>query len=205
MCQHARAILGLDVIVGTLPNAKCQADSYDVALMFHVIEHVPDPSQTLSEPFRMLRSDGILVVETPRYDTVAFKLLGPRERNLLCEGRVYFFTTSTPERIAQKVGFSVLRHVYVGRSLILDRQSWNIGRISKIKVIQSQARGDLTIATPDRNQAENKHFTICSVFSIRSRSAPKAESEREPNIAVAQHSDAPALTRSWAMKDLLIL
>jgi 2-polyprenyl-3-methyl-5-hydroxy-6-metoxy-1,4-benzoquinol methylase len=137
-CEHARAILGLDVIAGTLPNAKCRADSYDVALMLHVIEHVPDPCQTLSELFGMLRPGGIVVVETPRYDTLAFKLLGHRERSVLCEGHVYFFTTSTLERIARKVGFSVLRHAYVGRSLTLDRLLWNIGRISKIKVIQSK-------------------------------------------------------------------
>ena len=137
-CQHARAIFGLNVIAGTLPNANCQADSYDVALMMHVIEHVPDPCQTLSELFRMLRPGGILVVETPRYDTLTFKLLGHRERSVLCEGHVYFFTTSTLERIAQKVGFSVLRRAYVGRSLTLDRLLWNIGRISKGKVIQSK-------------------------------------------------------------------
>ena len=51
---------------------------------------------------------------------------------------MYFFTTSTLERIAQKVGFSVLRRAYVGRSLTLDRLLWNIGRISTGMVIQSK-------------------------------------------------------------------
>jgi len=60
----------------------------------------------------MLRPGGILVVETPRYDTLTFKLLGHRERSVLCEGHVYFFTTSTLEPIAQKVGFSVLQFVW---------------------------------------------------------------------------------------------
>jgi SAM-dependent methyltransferase len=137
-CQHARAILGLNVIADTLPNAKCPTDAYDVALMMHVIEHVPDPCQTLSELFRILRPGGILVLETPRYDTLAFKLLGHRERSVLCEGHVYFFTTDTLEQIAQKVGFSVLRRAYVGRSLTMDRLLWNIGRISKVKAIQSK-------------------------------------------------------------------
>ncbi|MHB8815140.1 MAG: class I SAM-dependent methyltransferase [Steroidobacteraceae bacterium] len=135
-CEHARVILGLDVILGTLPSAQCQAASYEVALMMHVIEHVPDPCQTLHELFRILRPGGILVIETPRYDTLTFKLLRHRERSVLCEGHVYFFTTSTLERIAQKAGFSVLRRVYVGRSLTLDRLLWNVGRMSKNKVVQ---------------------------------------------------------------------
>jgi len=137
-CQHARTILGLNVITGTLPNAKCRADSYDVALMLHVIEHVSDPCQTLSDLFQMLRPGGVLVVETPRYDTITFKLLGHRERSVGCEGHVYFFTTRTLERIAQKIGFSVLTRTYVGRSLTLDRLLWNVGRISKSTAVQSK-------------------------------------------------------------------
>src|SRR6185312_3466871 len=136
-CEHARVILGLDVIAGTLASAKCQADSYDAALMIHVIEHVPDPCETLRELFRVLRPGGVLVVETPRYDTLIFRLLRHRERSILCEGHVYFFTTRTLEGIAQKAGFSVLRRAYVGRSLTLDRLLWNVGRITKSRMIQA--------------------------------------------------------------------
>src|SRR6185312_10389160 len=136
-CEHARVKLGLDVIAGTLAGARCQADSYDAALMIHVIEHLPDPCQTLRELFRILRPGGILVVETPRYDTLTFRLLRHRERSILCEGHVYFFTTKTLEGIAGKAGFSVLRRAYVGRSLTLARLLWNVGRVCRSRMIQT--------------------------------------------------------------------
>jgi hypothetical protein len=41
------------------------------------------------------------------------------------------------ERIAQKVGFSVLRRDYVGRALTLDRLLWNVGRLARGKAIQA--------------------------------------------------------------------
>jgi 2-polyprenyl-3-methyl-5-hydroxy-6-metoxy-1,4-benzoquinol methylase len=143
-CLHARQMLGLDVVADTLSNLQCAADTYEVALMMHVVEHVPDPYRTLSDVYRLLRPGGVLVVETPRYDTWSFKLLGHRERSILCEGHVYFFTTRTLEHLAQKVGYSVVRRDYVGRTLTLDRLLWNVGRISRnqgiLAAIESASR-----------------------------------------------------------------
>jgi hypothetical protein len=75
-------------------------------------------------------------METPRYDTLMFKLLGKRERSLSCDGHIYFFTTSTLEKLATKAGFTVLKTDYVGRSLTLDRVFSVLGVISKSQLIQ---------------------------------------------------------------------
>lgn len=104
--------------------------------MIHVIEHVSDPYSTLKEVYRILKPGGIFVMETPRYDTLMFKLLGKRERSLSCDGHIYFFTTSTLEKLATKAGFTVLKTDYVGRTLTLDRLFYNLGVISKSQVIK---------------------------------------------------------------------
>jgi hypothetical protein len=65
-----------------------------------------------------------------------FKLLGKRERSLSCDGHIYFFTTSTLEKLATKAGFTVLKTDYVGRSLTLDRLFYNLGVVSKSQVIK---------------------------------------------------------------------
>jgi hypothetical protein len=75
-------------------------------------------------------------METPRYDTLMFKLLGKRERSLNGDGHIYFFTTSTLEKIATRAGFTVLKTDYVGRSLTLDRVFSVLGVISKSQLIQ---------------------------------------------------------------------
>jgi predicted SAM-dependent methyltransferase len=103
--------------------------------MMHVIEHVPDPTDTLAEIFRILKPGGMLVMETPRYDTLMFKLLGRRERSLSCEGHIYFFTTKTLRDISEKVGFKVEREDMVGRSLTVDRLIYNVGVMSRSKAI----------------------------------------------------------------------
>ncbi len=135
-CRYAESELGIETIPTILEEAELEDRSVDVVLMMHVIEHVSDPYSTLKEVYRILKPGGIFVMETPRYDTLMFKLLGKRERNLSCNGHIYFFTTSTLEKLATKAGFTVLKTDYVGRSLTLDRLFYVLGVMSKSQLIQ---------------------------------------------------------------------
>jgi SAM-dependent methyltransferase len=100
--RYAQTQLGLDVMPVILETAQLPDASVDVLVMLHVIEHVPDPLATLKEVYRVLKPGGIVVLETPRYDTWLFKILGKRERSLSCEGHIYFFTTDTLQKMANK-------------------------------------------------------------------------------------------------------
>jgi predicted SAM-dependent methyltransferase len=136
MCRYAESEFGINIIPTILEKAELEDRSADVVLMMHVIEHVSDPYSTLKEVYRILKPGGIFVMETPRYDTLMFKLLGKRERSLSCDGHIYFFTTSTIEQLVTKAGFTVLKTDYVGRSLTLDRVFYNLGVVSKSQVIK---------------------------------------------------------------------
>lgn len=136
LCRYARQVLGVDARAGTLEQAQLGAGSADVVTMIHVIEHVPDPASVFREVFRVLRPGGCFVVETPRYDTLMFKLLGKRERSLSCNGHIYFFTSDTLRKMATDAGFELLMHDYVGRSMTFDRLLFNVGVISKSKAVQ---------------------------------------------------------------------
>ncbi len=136
MCRYAESEFGIEIIPTILEKAELEDRSADAVLMMHVIEHVSDPYSTLKEVYRILKPGGIFVMETPRYDTLMFKLLGKRERSLTCDGHIYFFTTKTLEKLATKAGFTVLKTDYVGRSLTLDRLFYNLGVVSKSQVIK---------------------------------------------------------------------
>lgn len=135
-CLHSESEFGIKAIPKTIEEAALDENSVDVALMMHVIEHVPDPLGTLREVYRILKPGGYFILETPRYDTLMFRLLGKRERSLSCNGHIYFFTTDTLEKMATRAGFTVRRIDYVGRSLTLDRLVWNVGVISKSDLVK---------------------------------------------------------------------
>ena len=129
--EYARQRLGIDVRQGTLESVMLDPDSIDAALLIHVIEHVDDPAAVVRAAARVLRPDGVFVVETPTYDTLTYRLLGRRERNLSCDGHIFFYTERTLTTVLKKNGFDIVRVERVGRTMSLARLLAVVGVISK--------------------------------------------------------------------------
>jgi 2-polyprenyl-3-methyl-5-hydroxy-6-metoxy-1,4-benzoquinol methylase len=134
--KYASEKMQIETIKSTLEAAKLPDEFADVVVMLHVIEHVPDPVGTLREIWRILKPGGHLILETPRYDTAMYWLLGRRERSLSCDGHIFFFTRETLRKAYTAAGFQLDRLDYTGRSLTLDRVVYNIGVISKNPTLQ---------------------------------------------------------------------
>ncbi len=136
--------LGIRTAASTLEQAQVPDAAIDAVIMLHVIEHLPDPVSTLSEIYRVLKPGGTLVMETPRYDSLIYRLLGKRERSLRCDGHVYFFETDTLRMTWERAGFEAHKVEYVGRTLSLERLAWNIevmsGSATLKRLIDSFAR-----------------------------------------------------------------
>jgi 2-polyprenyl-3-methyl-5-hydroxy-6-metoxy-1,4-benzoquinol methylase len=89
VADYSRAKYGLKIVDGVLPKPELPAESFDAVMMLHVIEHMPDPSENLREIHRLIKPGGVLVVETLRFDSWMFKILGRRERSLSnCDGHI---------------------------------------------------------------------------------------------------------------------
>ncbi len=131
LCNYAEEKLSLTSFPNPLEKSNLANGYYDVALMMHVIEHLGDPLSCLKLIHQKLKKGGVLVLETPRYDTLMFKMLGKWERSLSCNGHIYFFTTSTLTQMSLKAGFEVKKIDYVGRSVNLAKLFYNLGLISK--------------------------------------------------------------------------
>jgi 2-polyprenyl-3-methyl-5-hydroxy-6-metoxy-1,4-benzoquinol methylase len=131
LVRYATNKMGIETINSLLEDASIPDNSIDVVVLLHVIEHVPDPVGTLREIYRVLKPGGHLVMETPRYDTLMFKLMGRHERSLSCDGHIFFFTTDSLRRTYERAGFVLHKLDYVGRSLTVDRLAYNIGVVSK--------------------------------------------------------------------------
>lgn len=126
-CNITRTKYGINAINSTFEDAGIENESFDVVLMLHVIEHLPDPAKGLKEIAKMIKPGGLLVMETPRYDTLTFKLLKGRERSVI-SGHTYYFTRKSIQTITQKAGLEVIRLDSVGRTVTLDRLCFYVAK-----------------------------------------------------------------------------
>jgi 2-polyprenyl-3-methyl-5-hydroxy-6-metoxy-1,4-benzoquinol methylase len=153
--KYASNKLNISTINSTLEPAALAAESAEVVVMLHVIEHVPDPIGTLREIWRVLKPGGHLILETPRYDTAMYWVLGRRERSISCDGHIFFFTSDSLRKAYTVAGFQLDRLDFTGRSLTLDRVVYNLGVISKSRNLQR-----IAASLSRRLQLQKIHMTI---------------------------------------------
>lgn len=147
VAEYARKTYKLNIIQKLLTQAAFPDGTFDSVIMLHVIEHLPDPAEYVREARRVLKKGGVLVVETPRFDSLMFKVLGRRERSLSnCDGHIYFFTVPSLTQLLEKNGFEVFRKDMVGRTLTADRLLYNVGVITRSQRVQ-QSLHSLGVAT----------------------------------------------------------
>ena len=98
--EHARRA-GLHVLQGMADEASLrQIGHVDVIVLFDVIEHLPDPRETLALCHRQLNPGGIIVITTGDFGSMAAKLAGVRWRLLTPPQHLWFFTQESLRRMA---------------------------------------------------------------------------------------------------------
>jgi len=109
---------GLQVIEGTLDQARLADESFDVITMWDVIEHLTDPLRDLRESHRLLRKGGLICIHTMNIESPLARLMGPRWPWLM-EMHLYYFSRRTLGEMLRKAGFTVVKMVTQGRFLRL--------------------------------------------------------------------------------------
>ena len=106
LCQWAKKHYDVDIKPTTIFEQKYPNNSFDVVTLWDVLEHVPDPTLVLKECNRILKKDGILIINYPDIGSWIAKLL-QRKWVFLLSVHLYYFTPATIRNILNKTGFSV--------------------------------------------------------------------------------------------------
>lgn len=94
--------------VGGLANAGYAEASFDVVLLYHVIEHVREPVALVADIFRLLKPGGHFIVGTPDFDCAMARRYGPRYRMLHDQTHISLFSDDSLQRLLRDQGFQVL-------------------------------------------------------------------------------------------------
>jgi SAM-dependent methyltransferase len=107
--EYARKTFDLRIMEQDLLEARFEKDTFDLVILAHVLEHVPDPMAYLKEINRILRKKGVLILALPNagnllVDTFKEKWFGwdlPRH--------LYHFTPRTINQMLSQAGFKTVK------------------------------------------------------------------------------------------------
>ncbi len=105
--QAAREEFGLNVLAAPIETCNFEGNFFDVVTLWHVLEHLPYPRETLQEINRILKEDGLLVVAVPHFDSFEARIFKEKWFHLDVPRHYYHFSLQTLTQMLAVAGFKV--------------------------------------------------------------------------------------------------
>lgn len=106
--SHARS-KGLTVYTSMVEEAPFEAGSFDLITLFHVLEHLPQPKNTISVLFTLLRPGGSLLIEVPNIGSWYAKSFGDDWFHYDVPRHLFHFNPQTLHQLISNAGFVITR------------------------------------------------------------------------------------------------
>lgn len=106
---------GVKIIKGDLIASKIPKNSFDIITMNHVLEHVPNPIETLKELNGILKKGGTFIVGVPNTDSFAKKIFGKNWYQFDVPRHLFNYSTDNLKNALKKSGFKIKKIRYVSR------------------------------------------------------------------------------------------
>lgn len=113
--DYAVTHLKLNVINGDLLDVDYPYDYFDVITLYHVLEHLYYPKETLMKVRKILKEDGILIIAVPNFASLESKVFKDRWFHLEVPRHLYHFTPTSIHRLLNEAGFKVMKTTYFSR------------------------------------------------------------------------------------------
>ena len=108
--EYARSKMNLSVECAPISEAGFAKKSFDVITMWYVIEHLPNPLESIRKLSSWLCENGMLVVGTPNVDSNLARLQGRRWRNWLPPDHLLYFCPGTMDRLLNKCNLEMMHY-----------------------------------------------------------------------------------------------
>jgi len=101
--------LNAEVLAGDLVDLNLPTEYFDVATLFHVIEHALDPRRTVGKIRMVLKRKGRLVLETPDFGSRNARRMGAMWPHVKPREHLYYFNEQTLRELLREGGFRINR------------------------------------------------------------------------------------------------
>jgi len=134
---------GLNVRLGSLAEQHYPDNTFDVVVMSHVIEHVPNPKQFIQECYRILKEGGRVISITPNTHSFGHMLY---KRNFLAldpPRHLNLFNSQSISNILKLAGFNMIEitstirganDIMIASSTLKHHDHYQLGSIAPLKL-----------------------------------------------------------------------
>lgn len=105
--QYAREVLGVEVLNENIEDSVFDKEHFDVITMFHSLEHLQDPALSLKAIKKLLKPDGLLIIEVPRFNSFYSKIFKDKWFHLDVPRHLFHFDDQSLEKLLAAAGFSI--------------------------------------------------------------------------------------------------
>ena len=158
--KYAKGKLKLHVINQTLEKAGFKSNSFDVVVLFDVIEHLQDPKSSLKEVRRILKPNGLLVITTPDIGSITAKVLWKNwEEVKRVREHIYFFSKDTLKKLLKSLNFKILKTESAGRFFSVE-SAINRGKLYNKAIFTVIGKLADTLRLKKKNIYVDPHYKI---------------------------------------------
>ena len=106
--EYARKVVRTNVRTARLEDAGFAPDSFDLVTMLDLVEHLPDPVETIALAHRVLKPGGVLIVATPDLRSLSRMFLGRRWAALSPAEHLANYDARTLRAALERCGFRIV-------------------------------------------------------------------------------------------------
>ena len=105
----AKEKFNLQVLAKEFNQIQLSKSSFDVISCFDVLEHIPEPKKFLKTVGKLLKKNGLLVIQSPNIESVMARTTGVQWNWLLLPNHLWHFTPKTLSTLLTNNGFEILK------------------------------------------------------------------------------------------------
>lgn len=130
---------GFDIKTGTLKTTESANESFDVVTMLDVVEHIPDPEDDLRVVSKMLKKDGLVVINTPDSGSWYAKMMGMKWHLIVPPEHIHYFNEKGIRDLLSRNRFEMLMVTRIGKKFTVEYIFNMLYKWLKIKIFQKIA------------------------------------------------------------------
>ncbi len=113
-CDFAQETFGLKEIYNCdLLSLDFPDNFFDIITLWHVLEHLGKPLDTLKKINRMLKEDGLLIIESPDFYSIQSRFFKDKWFNLDLPRHLYQFSPKMVQKYLEKTNFKIIKRDYI--------------------------------------------------------------------------------------------